>query len=206
MKKILLFLSAFILLYGCAMQKGSPSTELDMSNKKDGMVITPPIVDSSSLNKNKDYLEIGFELMKTEKIGGIYYSMLEADVVQLLGEPSIKGTPELWDADGLYHWDYTYSKIGTTISFASEENNSGKILSYSIDSKLFSGSTTRNIRIGSKKQEVLNAYKNEIDLYEIAPVVDPDKTAVAGTVYGGIIFQFSDKDEVISIFVGAAAE
>ena len=61
--------------------------------------------------------------------------------------------------------------------------------------------TQRGIQIGSSDTEVQNAYKNEINPQDSKP----HATIVAGTVYGGIIFDLTN-GFVTSIFIGAATE
>ena len=60
--------------------------------------------------------------------------------------------------------------------------------------------TTRNIGIGSNMEEVQTAYRQEINAKS-----SNTETIIAGTVYGGIIFNFENK-KVKSIFIGASAE
>jgi hypothetical protein len=61
--------------------------------------------------------------------------------------------------------------------------------------------TQRGIGIGSREQAVIQAYQHEKD----AEATMPTEVFVAGSVYGGLMFQFQN-DQVISIFLGAGAE
>ncbi len=222
MKKWLFMLCALLLLSGCT-PRGTFSDAPSVPSEKEVLSSVQPLPDSSVTSENiasaqpssdslvlesggTDYLETGFYLMDTEIFGGIYYDMPEKDVIALLGEPSKKEKSELWGADGMYHWDYVYKELGVTIGFASEGKSNGKVFSYTIKPGAFDGSTSRNIRIGSKRQGVLDAYANEINYGEMTEHGLSSDTIVAGSVYGGIIFHFSDKDAVDEIFVGAAAE
>jgi hypothetical protein len=60
--------------------------------------------------------------------------------------------------------------------------------------------TNRNIGIGSTSDEVLAAYKAEIEEENIS-----ESEILAGSVYGGVVFHL-ENDRVSSIFIGAAAE
>ena len=62
-------------------------------------------------------------------------------------------------------------------------------------------STKSGIRIGSTEQEVMKAYASHWNKEDSSP----SKTFVAGSVYGGLIFDFK-AGKVSRIFLGAAAE
>jgi hypothetical protein len=61
-------------------------------------------------------------------------------------------------------------------------------------------STTRGIRIGSTAKAVMKAYKAEWERESSKPDI-----FVAGSIYGGLIFNFQN-GKVSKIFLGAAAE
>lgn len=61
--------------------------------------------------------------------------------------------------------------------------------------------TKQGIRIGSTEQEVRKAYRKDWNREDSAS----SENFVAGSIYGGIIFQFQD-GKVTRIFLGAAAE
>ena len=203
-KAYLLFFCMALLLYGCnAIPKDPASTAPSSAASLPEISSTENGQESSSdtSDDGEAFLKKGFALLETEKIGGIYCSMLEEDVIKLFGEPATKFKPVEWGADGLVHWDVSYPKIGLEINYVERADEKGEIFLFSIDSKNFEGETLRGIRIGSKKQDVLDAYADEIN------VEDGSETSiVAGSIYGGIIFGLSDQDEVTSIFFGAAAE
>jgi len=60
--------------------------------------------------------------------------------------------------------------------------------------------TNKNIGIGSTYDEVMTTYAQEID-----KTSSDENVVTVGSLYGGIIFEFSNK-KVSKIFVGAAAE
>jgi hypothetical protein len=60
--------------------------------------------------------------------------------------------------------------------------------------------TKRNIGIGNSTEEVQIAYKDLINSKSMN-----NKTIIAGTIYGGVIFKI-EKNIVKSIFIGAGGE
>lgn len=149
---------------------------------------------------NKDYLSIGFDLMEKESIGFLKIGTIDKDVVKNLHEAEEKSEAVEWEADALEHQTWYYRKNGIELNMVKRGNNQAVAI---INIKApCNYRTTRNIGIGSTKDEVLNVYKNEIDPNENAA---NSTSLVAGTVYGGIIFEF-ENSRVSSIFIGAAAE
>jgi hypothetical protein len=61
--------------------------------------------------------------------------------------------------------------------------------------------TARGVRLGSSEAEVKIAYGREFNAEESRA----GETFVAGSVYGGVIFEV-EKGKVVGIFIGAAAE
>ena len=160
----------------------------------------------------------GFEFQKKEKIGEIRLEMREEDVVKLLGEPTKKETPMLSDATGEYVWSAEYSPIGLSVYYGKEDENSeGTVSIVSVDSDLFKGSTARGIRIGSTRQEVLDAYKDALGCKWMEQVMGREEKyegknvsveglkeliEVGSTYGGGISFGISEKDKVKRIGIG----
>lgn len=149
------------------------------------------------LYKGKGYDEIGFELLKTECMGDIKIDMTAQKTIELLGEPEKRSTPVMWEADGEYHQTWNYK--GITLDLIGEENKNQVISMITITGPC-SLKTKRRIGIGSDISEVKLAYPKAID-----PSFSDSLSIVAGTNYGGLIFNFEDQ-KVKQIFLGAAAE
>jgi len=145
-----------------------------------------------------------FTLMREERIGGLSIGMPEQELKQKLKKEIncvLKRGPErLWGADGLYHQKWEYAGCGLVIGMVSEKRGAPK----SIDSIAVVGpggyATKRGIRIGSTKQEVMKAYKENWNKEESG-----EGGFTAGSIYGGLIFDFK-KGRVSRIFLGAGAE
>ena len=169
--------------------------------------------------------------MKKESIGeknhlGMFHlGMSEKDVVKHLREPDQKEEPKLWQSDGLYRWVAHYSHIGWSITYEKkgiDENAESRVASIDIETvfvnpgDIYEVSTSRGIRVGSKRQEVLDAYKDVIECEGLgqAEKQKKEKTELekryitVGSVNGGIVFTLPNQDEdtVKGIFMGAAAE
>jgi hypothetical protein len=125
--------------------------------------------------------------------------MTTAEVEKIIGKPEVITEFEFWDADGFEHQARVYQNETIELDFIKLED--GRIVSNMITiSEGCQYKTSRNIGIGSTYEDVLQAYKSEISTPENR------SSLIAGTIYGGIIFQFSDENKVNNIFIGAAAE
>ena len=152
---------------------------------------------------NQDLFEAGFELLKHDSFGGLHYSMPYVDIIEYMGPPDREHEPEYWDADGLYHWSVYYEMYGyMQISFVNDTNQKEGGRVYSILTATYHSETTvRGIRLGSTRDEVLNAYADIINAED-----SRGNRIVAGSVYGGIMFFMDHEDKVEWIFVGASTE
>jgi len=155
----------------------------------------------SSNSAKIDYAEIGFGLEAEEELFILNNSFVAVDVVKLLGEPEKKSEPAVWGSDGLEHQTWYYSSKGIELDLRKNDENRQVVYSIKLD-KPCTMKTSRSIGIGSTKEEVLNAYREEIDPEENN---SDSQALVAGSVYGGLIFTL-ENDKVVSIFIGAAAE
>jgi len=147
---------------------------------------------------NTNYSQIGFALMK-ENIGFISIGISDSDTLKILGNPEQKSDTRIWGADGREHQRWYYQTKGIELDMIGKESNQAVnmiILKSPCDYK-----TQRGIQIGSSNIEVQSAYRNEINPHGSSS----SSTIVAGTIYGGIIFNLKD-NIVTSIFIGAAAE
>lgn len=170
-----------------------PSTKPTASSKPS------PGADSSH---GKDYDSLGAAILDNDGLGSMKLRMGAADLVKLMGEPDSKGDPEIWGADGLEHSDWSYDSKGLIIGMAKQPDDTEAFI-FSLNATApCELATKRGIKIGDSKDEVLSAYKNEIDP---AANEDTDSWIVAGSIYGGIGFGIED-GVVTYIFLGASAE
>ncbi|TYQ15695.1 UNVERIFIED_CONTAM: hypothetical protein Cloal_2176 [Acetivibrio alkalicellulosi] len=157
---------------------------------------SPLIMDDVS---DKDYLFLGFELMKSESVGDLRIDATDEEIIKLIGEPENKSEAIEWGADGLEHQSWYYNSKGIEFDMVFYDDKT-VVERIKIKSPC-SYKTKRGIGVGSTKEQVLNSYKNEID-----PVENIDTSSViVGSIYGGIIFGIED-NAVSSIYIGAAAE
>jgi hypothetical protein len=169
-----------------------PST--NGSLMKDRSINQPISVDRLALVKDE------FILLKTERIGKLQIGLSEQKVKQNIN-CALKREPEqLWGADGAYHQKWKYVDCGITLGMVSQKKGASK----SIESITLNSpsrlSTKRNIQIGSDKKAVMKAYQAEWNREN-----NRSDYFVAGSIYGGLIFQFQH-GKVSEIFLGAAAE
>jgi hypothetical protein len=164
-----------------------------ISLKKGDSVPQPEVLESKKLD------ELGFELMKNESIGEIRLGIEQNKILKLLGEPDYKSNSELWGADGEYHQEWKYQKKGINLGFVLTADSSNIVDMITILEPC-TLKTKRNIGIGNSIEDVQIAYKQVIDFKS-----SNNKTIIAGTVYGGMIFSIENKI-VKSIFIGAEAE
>jgi hypothetical protein len=155
--------------------------------------------DSAELktNSGKDYLEIGFNLMKSETIGEIKTGITYERVIELIGKPEEESKVEMSQVDGSYYQSINYSKKGIEIVLVVD---SVKKVSNILINKPCSLKTSKQIGIGSSFDEVQNAYKESIN-----PEFSDTESIVVGTVYGGIVFSLENR-KVKTIYVGISAD
>jgi hypothetical protein len=150
---------------------------------------------------NVGYDALGFDLQTKETLFVLNNSLLDVDIIKLLGEAEKKSDPIVWEADGLEHQTWYYYSKGIELGFFRDGEDNQIVFSIDLQAAC-SMKTSRGITIGSTRNEVLKAYEREINLNENS--IDSD-SIVVGTVYGGLIFTF-ENDKVSSAFIGAAAE
>ncbi len=150
----------------------------------------------------KDYSALGFSLLETDCLGLIKLRLTESELIYLLDEPESRSETEIWGADGLSHSVWSYPSKGLDIGMAQlPDDTEAFVFSVSATAPC-TLATARGIAIGTPKDDVLSAYKDEID-----PEIneDTDTWITAGSVYGGIGFAIED-GAVTYIFLGASAE
>jgi len=185
MKKIISILTILIVisgLSGCG------------ANKKSNTPIpTDKVISSSTPEVKKNFSKIGVKLY-IETMNGIFGPpkhkeniIAEVDeIVKRLGAP--KKEYGRW-----------YFKQGIVIDVSNMNDSFFILMNYVYINPSSKISTSRNIKIGSTKEEVLKAYKEEIN-----PRETNDNIIVAGMLYNGIGFVIKN-DKVKSIYIGTGA-
>ena len=139
--------------------------------------------------------------LENEALGKIKLGQKAADVTALVGQPDSKGKEAEWDAIGEWVQEWRFKSQGLVLNMSSKSKGGAKTvltIAATAPSKL---ATARGIHIGSTIAEVTTAYGKVQDKEES----EAGKTFVAGSIYGGVIFNFTD-GKVSKIFIGAAAE
>lgn len=156
--------------------------------------------------KSDQLLSIGWELMTIESFGNLKIEMDTTTIINLIGTPDTITSEVFWGADGGWHSEWHYDSLGIILDMMriegeenSKNNRPKHINQITIDSTS-SFCSSRNICIGSSREQVQNAYQKAI-----ANNSKENSSIVAGTVYGGIIFDIKD-GKVVKIFIGATAE
>jgi hypothetical protein len=136
-----------------------------------------------------------------ESMGKLRPDLSEKDVKQIIpGKPS-RGPEQLWGADGEYHQEWKYPDGGITLGMVSKKKGGPKsIWSITIISPS-TLQTSKGIHIGSTEPEVEEAYGR----FRNAEDSKKGEVLVAGSIFGGLIFNFQ-QGKVSRIFIGAAAE
>lgn len=155
----------------------------------------------SNFLTQKYQLSHTFGLLENESFGELKIDLTDQKVIQILGNPETKDKPVFWGATGLYHQKWYYPKQGITVVMASETEQSSQTVDSITIKSPSTLKTQRGIGIGDSYSEVKTVYADQED--EAAPI--SSDYFVAGSVYGGLIFSFQDK-QVIEMFLGAVAE
>lgn len=140
--------------------------------------------------------------MSTERIGELSQGMSTAQLRHGLGEPERRGAVEEMGATGLYEQVWTYPDGLSVVMAADTRHGPQTISALTIvaPSKL---KTRRGIGIGDSREAVERAYGDVRAPEQEAPA--SESRFVAGSIYGGLIFEF-DEGAVSRVFLGAAAE
>ena len=190
MKRLaILTVAVLVLSYGCAQKQSVMPGAITKTNTA---------VVSQTNMMQKDFLQIGFDLIENESIGELKIGMLAKDVEAYLGSDCVKNKPETWGADGLVHQGWSYKKKGVFIGMVIEGGKTN--LSFITIFAPSTLTTKRGIGVGATTEQTLNAYRDEVEHF-----AETDYSIVAGSIYGGIVFGL-DKGKVSSIFIGASAE
>ena len=136
-----------------------------------------------------------------EQIGKLHLDLSAREVQQIIPGKPTRGPEELWDADGEYHQEWHFTAGGITLGMvAKKKGGPQSIWSITITSPSLL-QTQRGIRIGSTEAEVVKAYGR----FRNAEDSKPGELLVAGSIFGGVMFDFQ-LGRVKRIFIGAAAE
>jgi hypothetical protein len=192
------FLFTFVMLFSLSWNNAE-STNMNNTSNLETVIKLHDTIFPSDTSAGKDYLKIGFELIEKESLGEIKLGLSSIQVIELLGKPDKKTKPALWGADGEYHQTWSYTKKGIELDLIGENETKLTINMITI-TKPCNLKTKRLIGIGSDIENVRTVYNEEID-----PLIPYEKSIVAGSIYGGIIFEI-ENNKVKSIFIGAAAE
>ena len=141
------------------------------------------------------------DLARRDSLGKLSLDQKGDEVIKLLGKPASKGKDVMWEAIGEWVQEWSFPSQGIQLHMASAKKGGPKTvltITATADCKL---STARGISIGSPEAAVKKAYGSVRDKEQSVP----GKTFVAGSVYSGVIFSFTD-GKVSEIFIGAAAE
>lgn len=136
-----------------------------------------------------------------EQVGKLHLGLSAKEVKQIIPGRPTRGREGLWGADGQYHQEWQYAAAGITLGMVSEKKGGAKsvaAITITSPSKL---QTQRGIGIGSTEPEVGKAYGP----FRNAEDSKPGRLLVAGSIFGGVIFNF-EQGKVSRIFIGAAAE
>jgi len=140
-------------------------------------------------------------LLQNEQIGEFRLGLSDKELKQKLHCTVKQGENVEWGADGLYHQTWDCYEAGISFDMVSNHKGATKTIASITITAPSQLKTRRGIQIGSSEQAVAQAYEKEKD----ANASQPREVFVAGSVYGGLIFQF-DNDRVVSIFLGSSAE
>jgi hypothetical protein len=140
-------------------------------------------------------------MLRAETLGGLRLGLPEKAVLKLLGPPAKRGELVLQEADGNYVQDWHYPDKGIDLLMSAGEKKSGaKTIANITASAPCTFATKKGIKIGDAESVARKAYAEHIDRETSA-----EHGIVVGSIYGGIIFDFT-KGKVSRIFFGAAAE
>jgi hypothetical protein len=145
--------------------------------------------------------DAAWKMLKAERFGELRLELPEKDVLKLLGKPEKQGRVVLQGADGMYVQTWSYPAKGLEFTMSAEKKTGPKSIASITAFPPCDFSTKKGIKIGSPEGDTRKAYAAWADRENASE----KNTFIAGSVYGGIIFNFT-KGKVSRIFFGAAAE
>ena len=141
------------------------------------------------------------KFLENEALGKLKLGLKAAEVTALIGKPDSKGKETEWDAIGEWVQEWRFKSQGLELNMSSAAKGGAKTVLTITATAPCKLATKRGIHIGSTVAEVTKAYGNVEDKEQRVA----GKTFVAGSIYGGVIFTFTE-GKVSQIFIGAAAE
>jgi hypothetical protein len=139
--------------------------------------------------------------LENEALGKISLGRKAADLTRLIGTPESRGKESEWDAIGEWVQEWRFKSHGLVLNMSSKSKGGAKSVLTITATAPCKLTTARGIHIGSTIADVTKAYGKVQDKEESIS----GKTFVAGSMYSGIIFTFSN-GVVSKMFIGAAAE
>ena len=141
-------------------------------------------------------------ILRAEGLGALHLGMLEKEVREFLGTPAKQTALTLQGADGLYVQEWRYPARGISLTMSTGETKKGAKTVVRFEAAApCQLATRRGIKIGSAESAVRKAYAAIADRETPAA----PGTFIAGSIFGGIIFNFAD-GKVSHILFGAGAE
>jgi hypothetical protein len=141
-------------------------------------------------------------MLRAESLGGLRLGLPEKDVLKLLGPPTKRSTLVVQEADGNYVQDWHYPQKGIDLQMSAGGKKSGaKTVASITASAPCTFATKKGIKIGDAESAARKVYAEYADRES----GNEPGVFVVGSVYGGIIFNFT-AGKVSKIFFGAAAE
>jgi len=198
MRKLLLLLLAIALFAAGCSPAAPAATPSPVPATETPDVYVPDTADAGA----RDYLQLGYDLMASDGLGGLRTGMTEAQVTALLGQPEQASQAVEWASDGRMHSTWDYPSQGITLDMAAEKASTGGMTAASLSVIAPCALLTqRGIGIGSAKDAVLAAYAELIGEENAVT----QERIVIGSVYGGMIVTL-ENGLVASLFIGASAE
>jgi hypothetical protein len=136
-----------------------------------------------------------------EQIGKLRLGLPEPEVKLIIPGKPVLGPEKLWGADGQYHQEWHYPDGGISLGMVAKKKGGIKSIESITLTSPSTLQTQRGIRIGSTEAEVVKAYGP----FRNAEDSRPGELLVAGSIFGGVMFDFQ-QERVSRIFIGAAAE
>jgi hypothetical protein len=154
----------------------------------------------TSKSGRKQAVEDEFCLESHERIGPLSVELGQKQVMAALPCPVTKGKEVYWDATGDYNQKWSFPACGIILDMISSAKGGPKVVGNIVAVAPSRLATSTGIHIGSTEEEVLTAYGPFLDREE----THRGKTIVAGSLYGGLIFDITN-GRVSKIFLGAVS-
>ncbi len=136
-----------------------------------------------------------------DAFGDITASLTDNDVIKLLGEPNKKDERTMSEATGDVVQTWSYDDRGLTLGMFSTDMKGPQAIGTISVAKPSTLKTKLGIGIGSKRADAIAAY----GAFKDKEMPDSPDSLIAGSVYGGLIIDFTD-GVVSQMFMGAGAE